>query len=69
MVRNITRKFRVTLKEHYWVKKWCVDVHIIASSKKLYWRIPLEVSEGFIQEISKFRFHIWELIWYFKKSK
>ena len=47
----------------------CVNVNNIASSNNLDWIIPLEVSEGFTQEISKFCFHIWETIWYFKESK
>ena len=57
------------MKDRDWLKTWCVDVHNIASSKKLYWIIPLEVSEGFTQDIPKFPFHIWEPIWYFKNSK
>ena len=69
MVRNVIRKFDVSLKEHDWVQKWCVDVHNIASSKKLDSRSHLEASEGFTQEISKFCFRIWEPSWYFKKVK
>ena len=41
----------------------------IDSSKNLNLRCPLEISEGHTQEISKFRFHLWEPIWCFKKSK
>ena len=29
----------------------------------------MKVSEGFTQDISKFHFHTWEPIWYFKKLK
>ena len=68
-MRNVTRKFKITLKYNDWVKKWYVGVHNTASSRKLNWRSPLEVSDGFTQDISKFHFHIWEPIWYFNKSK
>ena len=32
-------------------------------------RFPLEISEGQTQDMSKFRFHLWETIWYFEKCK
>ena len=62
MVSNVKRKFNFPLKEHYWVKNLCVDVNNIASSNKLYCRSPLEVGEGFTQDIKKFSFRIWEPI-------
>ena len=63
------RNFKVTFKDNDLVKKLCVYVHNIVSSKKLDCRSPLEVSEGFTQEISKFYFHVWEPICYFNNSK
>ena len=45
------------------------EIGYIASYKKLYWRSPLGVSQGFTQYILKFCFHIWDPIWCFKKSK
>ena len=63
------REFTVPLKEHNWSQKWCVDVHNIASPKKLNGMCPLEISEVHTQEISKSRFNLWEPIWYFKKCK
>ena len=54
MVRNSTSKFKVPLKENDWVQNFCVDVHNLALSKILEWISPLEVSEGFTQDISKF---------------
>eukprot|EP00957_Ditylum_brightwellii_P027205 2056479-Ditylum_brightwellii.AAC.1 len=63
------RKFKVPLKEHDWVQKWCLDVHNIASSRKLDWKFPLDVPVRHTQDISGFRFHIWEPIWYYKKCK
>ena len=69
MVRNVMRVFDVSLEDHDWVQKWCVDMHNIDSSINLSGRCLLEISKVHIQEISKFRFHLWELIWYFKKCK
>ena len=62
MVKNFMRAFGVPPKEHNWSHKWCVDVHNIAPSKNLNGRCALEISEGYTQEISKFRFHLWEPI-------
>eukprot|EP00957_Ditylum_brightwellii_P022949 1731998-Ditylum_brightwellii.AAC.1 len=44
-------------------------MHNIAAPKKLEWKSPMEVSEGHTQDISEFRFHIWEPVWYYKKYK
>ena len=62
MVRNVIMEFDVPLKEHDCSQKLCVDVHNIDSSKNIDVRFPLEISEGHTQEISKFRFHLWEPI-------
>ena len=63
MVKSFMRAFDVPLKEHDWSQKWCVDVKNIASYKNLNGKCPLEISEGHIQVISKFIFHLWETIW------
>ena len=62
MVRNATRAFDVPLKENYRANKQCVDVQIIDSYKNLKGRFPIKISEGYTQDISKFRFHLWEPI-------
>ena len=41
----------------------------VASSRALDWACPLELSTGRTQDISKFRFHLWEPIWYYEKTK
>ena len=69
MVRNVMREFDVPLKEHNWAHKWCVDVHNIASSKNFNGSFPPAISEGHTRDISKYIFHLWEPIWYFKHSK
>jgi hypothetical protein len=69
MVKKVMRAFQVPLSEHDWAQKWCVDVHNISASRKLAWKSPMAVSEGHTQDISPFRFHLWEPIWYFNKAK
>eukprot|EP00957_Ditylum_brightwellii_P187308 14265303-Ditylum_brightwellii.AAC.2 len=69
MVKNVKRKFNVPLKEHNWVQKWCADVHNITLSRNLDWKSPMDVAVGHTQDISDFRFHMWEPILYFKKCK
>jgi hypothetical protein len=69
MVRNAIREFKVPLSRHDYVQKWCCDVHNIAANRKLGWRSPIEKNEGHTPDISKFRFHIWEPIWYYVPSK
>eukprot|EP00957_Ditylum_brightwellii_P019115 1439706-Ditylum_brightwellii.AAC.1 len=54
MVKNVMRRFNVPLKGHDWVQKWCVDVHNIASSRKMDWKSPLDVAVEHTQDISGF---------------
>ena len=35
------------------------------ANKKLNWKTPLEISEGNTPDISKFRFHFYEPVWYY----
>ena len=65
MVKRVTRKFNVPLSKHDWVQKYCCDVHNILSCRSLNWEYPLTVDSGNTQDISKFRFHMWEPVWYF----
>ena len=65
MVRNVLRIFKAPLSKHDWAQKWCCDVHNIAANRQLKWRSPLEINEGHTPDISMFRFHFWEPIWYF----
>ena len=65
MVTRNMRQFNVPLGKHDWCQKWCCDVHNHVSHRLLNWRTPMEVSTGFTPDISVFRFHIWEPIWYY----
>eukprot|EP00957_Ditylum_brightwellii_P042434 3213100-Ditylum_brightwellii.AAC.1 len=62
MVKKVMWEFHVPLSEHNWAQKWCIDVHNTAASRKLAWKSPLAVSMGNMQDISPFRFHLWEPI-------
>ena len=53
MFRNVMSDFDVTVSEHCWENKWCVDVHNIYPSKNISGCCPLEISEGRTQDISK----------------
>ena len=65
MVMRCMRNFNVPISKHDWVQKWCCDVHNILASRALKWETSLSISTGYTPDISKFRFHIWEPIWYF----
>jgi hypothetical protein len=65
MVRNTMRQFKVPLKKHDWVQKWCCEVHNHVANRRNGWRTPIEASEGHTPDISKFRFYPWEPIWYY----
>ena len=65
MVRNVLRTFKAPLTKHDWAQKYCCDVHNVLANRQLKWRTPLEVNEGHTPDISMFRFHFWEPIWYF----
>jgi len=66
MVKTVMREFNVPLSRHHWVQKWCCDVHNIAANRKLDWRSPKERKTGHTPDISMFRFHVWEPIWYYE---
>ncbi|MGH7954918.1 MAG: hypothetical protein ACREOZ_03065 [Gloeomargaritales cyanobacterium] len=68
MVRNVLRQFKAPLGKHDWCQKYCCDVHNIASNRTLGWRTPIEVNTGRTPDISMYRFHFWEPIWYFDAS-
>ena len=68
MVRINMRHNNAPLEVHDYCQEWCCDVHNILSNEKLKWRTPLEVNKGNTPDISKFRFHFYEPIWYYDAS-
>lgn len=68
MVRNCHRAFHVPPQYHNWTQKWCCDCHNIASNRQLGWLSPDSIHFGHTPDISPFRFHLWEPIWYFEKG-
>ena len=69
MVRNCHRAFKIPYKYHNWTQRWCCDVHNVAANRRLNWRCPDEIHHGYTQDISPFRFHMWEPIWYMEKRE
>ena len=69
MVKNVMRQFNAPLNEHDWAQKWCTEVHNCSASRKLGWKSPNEISEGYTQDISKFWFHFYEPMWYYQRRK
>ncbi|MGH7955291.1 MAG: hypothetical protein ACREOZ_04955 [Gloeomargaritales cyanobacterium] len=55
---------KAPIKKHDWCQKWCCDVHNVTANRTLHWRTPIEVNTGHTSDISMFRFHFWEPIWY-----
>eukprot|EP00957_Ditylum_brightwellii_P042271 3201576-Ditylum_brightwellii.AAC.1 len=69
MIKKVIRKCCVPLSEHDWAQKWCVDVYNVIALCKFAWKSLLEVSMGHMQDISPFRFHLYEPMWYYNKAK
>ena len=68
MVKKVMREFNVPLSRHHWAQKWCCDVHNISANRKLDWRSAKERKTGHTPDISMFRFHLWEPIWYYEPN-
>ena len=65
MVRRCMAEFGAPLSRHSWCQKWCVDIRNHLASSKLNWRTPKEKLTGNTPDISVFRFHFWEPIWFY----
>lgn len=65
MVRICHHEFKIPFKYNDWVAKWCCDVHNVAASRALNWQSPNTIADGYTCDISAFRFHVWEPIWYY----
>ena len=66
MVVQCLREFGAPLTMHDWCQVWCCDVHNIAASRKLGWLCPSTIVNGHTADISPFRFHFWEPVWYYQ---
>lgn len=69
MVKKVMEEFGAPLRVHDWAQKWCCQVHNVLALKSKRWRTPMELSTGNTPDISFFRFHFWEPVWYFDHSK
>ena len=69
MVRKCHLTFGVPHQYHNWTQRWCCAVHNIASCRSLNWQSPNSIADGYTPDLSPFRFHIWEPIWYFDHTR
>ena len=69
MIKKIMAEFGAPARVHNWAQKWCCQVHNILALRSKRWRTPMELSTGNTPDISCFRFHFWEPVWYFELSK
>ena len=65
-VKNCMRAFNVPLQYHDWVQKWVCECHNHTANRTLNWSVPESKRLGYTPDISRFRFHVWEPIWYFE---
>jgi hypothetical protein len=69
MVRICHKEFSIPFEHHHWTQKWCCDVHNIASSRKLNYLSPDAIQDGYLPDISPFRFYVWwEPIWHYDQN-
>lgn len=65
MVRQNMQAYRSPLKYNNWCQLYCCQINNTTTRRSLGWRTPLEVHSGRTPDISPFRFHWFEPIWYF----
>ena len=65
MVQNCLRAFNAPIELSNWCALHCCQVNNHASRGSLNNKTPLEVSTGVTPDVSHFRFHFYEPIWYF----
>ena len=69
MIQNCMRSFDAPGELWNWCAKYCCQINNVTSRKSLNWRTPWEISTGTTPDISKFRFHFYEPLWYFAPVK
>ena len=65
MVANSLRMFNAPVNLSNWCMMYCTQINNVCARKSLKYRTPLEVSTGNTPDISHFRFHFYEPLWYF----
>jgi hypothetical protein len=68
MVQNCLRTFNAPVELSNWCLLWCCQVNNHVSRRSLNYRTPEEVSTGRTPDISKFRFHFYEPLWFFEPN-
>ena len=65
MMQNNLRQFEAPEGLANWCALYMSQVNNYTSRESLSWQTPMEVSSGHTPDISMFRFHFYEPIWYF----
>ena len=66
MVKNVLRQSRAPRELCHWATIYCCQINNHVSRRSLGFRTPMEVSTGHTPDISKFRFHFYEPLWFFE---
>ena len=65
MGRQCLKAFNAPIGLYDWCVKWVKDVDNVSASHTLNWKTPDEYYYGNTPDISKYRFHFYEPIWYY----
>ena len=65
MVRQCIKAYNAPVGLYDWRVKWVKDIHNVSASHKLKWKTPDEYYNGNTPDISRYRFHFYEPIWYY----
>lgn len=68
MVQRNMKAFSVPLGLHNWCQLYCTQINNVTSRRSLNWKTPQEVADSHTPDISAFRFHFYEPIWYFRPT-
>lgn len=65
MVRRNMQAYRSPLRYNNWCQLYCCQINNVTARRSLGWCTPLEVHSGRTPDLSPFRFHWFEPVWYF----
>ena len=65
MIKNVLWQSRASMELCNWTAMYCCQINNHVSHRSLHYKTPMEISNGHTPDISKFRFHIYEPLWYF----
>ena len=65
MIKNVLRQSRAPVELCNWTAMYCCQINNHVSRRSLKYKTPMEISNGHTPDISMFRFHFYEPLWYF----